>query len=41
MIRRLEEPGAVLFAVGACHLAGEISLLAMLDARDIEVERLE
>lgn len=39
LVDRLERPGDVLFAVGACHLAGSVSLQTMLDARGLTVER--
>ncbi|MEM8697306.1 MAG: TraB/GumN family protein [Pseudomonadota bacterium] len=40
LIERLDNPGDVLFAVGACHLAGSASLQTMLDARGYTVERV-
>ena len=39
--RRLEKPGTVLVAVGAGHLAGPDSLIAILAARGIEAQRLQ
>lgn len=39
--RRLDRPGTVLVAVGAGHLAGPDSLLAILTAQGISVERLQ
>ncbi|QLC24515.1 TraB/GumN family protein [Parasphingopyxis algicola] len=39
LVERLDRPGDVLFAVGACHLAGSVSLQTMLDARGHTVER--
>lgn len=38
--RRMQRPGTLLLAVGAGHLAGPDSLLAMLDARGITPQRL-
>lgn len=40
LIGRLGNPGDVLFAVGACHLAGSASLQTMLNARGFTVERV-
>lgn len=37
---RLERPGTLLFAVGACHLAGRGSLQAMLAQRGLATERV-
>lgn len=37
---QLDNPGDILFAVGACHLAGTASLQTMLEARGYAVERL-
>ena len=38
---RLEAPGTVFVAVGAGHMAGDQSVIAMLEAEDIEVIRLQ
>ncbi|WP_161981488.1 TraB/GumN family protein [Aurantiacibacter suaedae] len=38
---RLERPGTVLVAVGAGHFEGPRSVLAMLEARGLRVERIE
>lgn len=40
LVERMERPGAVLFAVGAGHLAGRNSVQAMLEARGFRVERI-
>jgi uncharacterized protein YbaP (TraB family) len=37
---RLERPGTVLFAVGAGHLAGRVSVQSMLESRGLRVTRL-
>jgi uncharacterized protein YbaP (TraB family) len=39
--RRLEQPGTILVAVGAAHLAGRNSVQAMLAGRGLETERLD
>ena len=39
--KRLDQPGTVLVAVGAGHLAGQDSVQTMLKARGIETERLQ
>ena len=38
--RRLEQPGTVLFAIGAGHLAGPDSVVAMLESRGLRVQRV-
>jgi uncharacterized protein len=40
LIERLDRPGTVLFAVGAAHLAGDLSVQNMLAARGFAVRRL-
>lgn len=40
LLARLDRPGDVLFAVGACHLAGPVSLQVMLAANGLTVERV-
>jgi uncharacterized protein YbaP (TraB family) len=37
----LEQPGTVLLAVGAAHLAGEDSVQRLLAARGLMVERIQ
>lgn len=39
--KRLDEPGTVLVAVGAGHLAGQDSVQAMLKGRGIKIERVQ
>ena len=39
--RRLETPGTVFVAVGAGHLAGEVSVQAMLAERGLATERVQ
>ena len=41
LVRRLDRPGTVLFAVGAGHLAGAQSVQSMLAARGHEVRRID
>lgn len=41
LIERMDEPGTVMFAVGAGHLAGPDSVQRMLEARGYEVRRIE
>ncbi|MCR2833906.1 TraB/GumN family protein [Parerythrobacter lacustris] len=38
--RRLDTPGTILLAVGAGHFEGEVSVLRMLEARGLEVSRI-
>ncbi|NNC71953.1 MAG: TraB/GumN family protein [Sphingomonadaceae bacterium] len=40
LIDRLDRPGDVLFAVGACHLAGSVSVQSMLAERGLSAERV-
>lgn len=40
LIERLDEPGDVLFAVGACHLAGRERVQAMLEQRGFTARRV-
>ena len=37
---RLDRPGTVLFAIGAGHLAGRVSVQSMLQSRGLRVTRL-
>jgi uncharacterized protein YbaP (TraB family) len=41
LAQRLEQPGTVLLAVGAAHLAGEDSVQRLLAARGLMVERIQ
>ncbi|WP_299327158.1 TraB/GumN family protein [Parasphingopyxis sp.] len=41
LVDRLDRPGDVLFAVGACHLAGTASVQTMLEARGYAIERVQ
>jgi hypothetical protein len=41
LVRRLERPGTVLFAVGAGHLAGRDSVQSMLAARGLTARRID
>ena len=38
---RLEQPGTILLAVGAAHLAGDVSVQSMLTERGLEVKRIQ
>lgn len=40
LVRRLERPGTVLFAIGAGHLAGRVSVQSMLESRGFHVQRV-
>lgn len=40
LAERMDRPGDILFAVGACHLAGRSSLQTMLEARGLAAERV-
>jgi uncharacterized protein YbaP (TraB family) len=40
LVRRLERPGNVLFAIGAGHLAGRVSVQSMLESRGLRVQRI-
>ena len=40
LITRLDQPGTILFAVGAGHLAGRVSVQTMLEGRGFTVRRL-
>lgn len=40
LVRRLERPGTVLFAVGAGHLAGRVSVQSMLEGLGLTVRRI-
>ena len=40
LARRLDRPGTVLFAIGAGHLAGRVSVQSMLESRGLMVQRL-
>lgn len=39
--RRLDQPGTILIAVGAGHLAGDDSVIAMLKSRNLKVTRIQ
>lgn len=41
LVRRMERPGTVLFAVGAGHLVGRDSLHSLLAARGLRTERID
>ena len=40
LVRRLDRPGTVLFAIGAGHLAGRVSVQSMLESRGLRVQRI-
>ena len=40
LAHRLERPGTVLFAIGAGHLAGRVSVQSMLESRGLHVQRV-
>ncbi len=40
LVRRLDRPGTVLFAIGAGHLAGHDSVQSMLESRGLHVQRV-
>lgn len=40
LVRRLDRPGTVLFAIGAGHLAGRVSVQSMLESRGLTVRRI-
>jgi uncharacterized protein YbaP (TraB family) len=40
LARRLERPGTILFAIGAGHLAGRVSVQSMLESRGLHVQRI-
>lgn len=40
LAQRLNRPGTVLFAVGAGHLAGRVSVQSMLESRGLRVQRI-
>lgn len=40
LARRLDRPGTVLFAIGAGHLAGRVSVQSMLQSRGLHVQRI-
>ena len=40
LAHRLDRPGTVLFAIGAGHLAGRVSVQAMLESRGLHVRRI-
>ncbi|MBX7493041.1 TraB/GumN family protein [Qipengyuania sp. 1NDW9] len=39
--QRMDEPGSILLAVGAAHLAGDVSVQSMLSERGFEVKRIQ
>jgi uncharacterized protein YbaP (TraB family) len=40
LAQRLDRPGTVLFAIGAGHLAGRVSVQSMLESRGLHVQRI-
>jgi len=40
LARRLDRPGTILFAIGAGHLAGRVSVQTMLESRGLRVQRI-
>jgi uncharacterized protein YbaP (TraB family) len=40
LARRLDRPGTILFAIGAGHLAGRVSVQSMLESRGLHVQRI-
>jgi uncharacterized protein YbaP (TraB family) len=40
LARRLDRPGTVLFAIGAGHLAGRVSVQSLLESRGLHVRRI-
>ncbi len=40
LAHRLDRPGTVLFAIGAGHLAGRVSVQSMLESRGLHVQRV-
>jgi hypothetical protein len=40
LAHRLDRPGTVLFAIGAGHLAGRVSVQSMLESRGLHVQRI-
>lgn len=40
LARRLDRPGTVLFAIGAGHLAGRVSVQSLLESRGLHVQRI-
>jgi len=40
LARRLDRPGTILFAIGAGHLAGRVSVQSMLESRGLRVQRI-
>ena len=40
LVRRLDRPGTVLFAIGAGHLAGRVSVQSMVESRGLRVQRI-